>query len=65
MVDLFNELLDTVLNHDDGITVSHVYYEPALKHLHEMADWVTLDRCLKKRAEERKRLMGEVQHGPV
>lgn len=53
MPDLFNELLETVLNYHDGITASHVVSIPALGYLHKIADHETIDRCLKKMRKER------------
>ena len=58
MVDLFNELLETVLDYDDGIAMSHTVHIPALRHLREMADNATIDRCLKKLKNEREALRG-------
>ena len=57
--DLFNELLQTVADFDDGITYSHCVHIPALGKLYDMADYETVDRCLAKLREERKELKHE------
>jgi len=54
-MDLFTELLETVLNYD-GIAASQMVVIPALYHLRKMADDETIDRCLKKLAAERAEL---------
>ena len=55
-MDLFTELLETVLDYDDGIAASHTVFIPALYHLRKMADDETIDRCLAKLAAERAEL---------
>jgi len=52
--DLFNELLQTVADFDDGITYSHCVHIPALNKLYAIADYETIDRCLTKLREERR-----------
>lgn len=59
MPDLFTELLETVLNYNDGITASHLVYIPALGELSQIADPETIDRCLKRMAAERAKLKRE------
>ena len=58
-IDLFNELLNTVLANDESrsdITYTTMYCEPALGHLSKIADFSTVNRCLNKLREERKAL---------
>ena len=57
-VNLFTELLNTVLDREEGkpeVTVSYVICEPALGFLYQMADFTTVARCLDKLREERRR----------
>ncbi len=57
-MDLFNELLETVLNQveSDPVEVSHLVCIPALGYLRNIADDMTIDRCLKKLQAERENL---------
>ena len=52
-MDLFNELLETVLDYDDGIAASHLVHIPAMPHLYKIADHTTIVRCLAKLKKER------------
>ncbi len=54
--DLFSELLQTVADFDDGITVSHLVSIPAGGYLNQIADDTTISRCLKKLQAERESL---------
>jgi hypothetical protein len=55
-MDLFNELLKTVVDYDDGIECSHWVCIPALGYLNKIADSTTIDRCIKELQEKRRGL---------
>ena len=57
-MDLFNELLKTTVDaiEADKIAYSHFVCIPSLGYLHRMADFVTVDRCIKKLQAERREL---------
>lgn len=57
-MDMFNELIDTVIDTEDRlskVSADAVVSVPAIGYLRRIADDETINRCVKKRREQRRR----------